>query len=214
MRIIYFYFIVYVLLSSCGDCENVKIGEIAAPAYFKEYAVHEHGEIVSFEDANGNNQEYTVERLDQEGEIPGKFFGTMSSSDGIMSCYEYYSIELPLLQYFQKMGQSILIVQMGLSDNNDAESGEEITSSVLFNHGSYDGVNSGGAQGFYNISEDKNISISDETSFEKLDQWKGNNKTYQNVLHYYKDTGDVYFSVGHGIIAYVGYDGVLWTLKE
>ena len=212
MRLLLSFGIISLFFLSCGDCEDVKIGDLPQPEYFKDYAVHEDGDVVTFEDDLGNTQVYTVSKSEVESQALGEVIGTIRGREGTTSCYEYYSVEVTTLLYFQNDGESSLRAEiLNWGEGNSLD--QEIKTALNINYLSNDGVNFGGAQGFYNITEERNMIEVDDPKFAKLDQWEGHGKTFENILSYFTDEGGFYFSIGQGFVGLVDYDGVLWTLK-
>jgi len=214
MRLINFCVLVLFFLAACGDCDDVKIGELSQPEYFKDYAVHDNGEVVTFENEMGKTQVFTVSRTEVEGRVNGEVVGTARTQDAKVNCHEYYNIAaVPTLIYTQNDGENSLrceIVNWGEGYTMD----QEIPTALKVAYNSFDGVNYGGAQGFYHITEERNILVVDVPRFDKLDQWEGNGKIFENVFYYLTDEGGFYFSIGSGFVGLVGFDGDLWTLKE
>lgn len=219
MRLINFCVFVVLLLVGCGDCEDVKIGELSQPEYFKDYILHNQGDLVTFEDGMGNTRVFTVQRTEVEDRVYGEVIGTNNTQDGTVECFEYNGVVVPHLIYVLNNASantnnetSFSIRILTWEPSNISE--QEIATAMEVSYRSNDDGNFGGAQGFYHITEERNILESETPRFAKLDEWQGHGKTYEKVLHYSTDEGGFYFSIGNGFVGLVGFDGVLWTLVE
>lgn len=219
MRLINFCVGISLFFAACGDCEDIKIGELSQPEYFKDYIVHDQGDMVTFEDGAGNTRVFTVQQSEIEDRAFGEVIGTNNTQDGTVECFEYNSVVVPHLIYFlnnpdantsNETSISVRILAWGRSNSMD----QEIATALELYYSSDDNGNFGGAQGFYHITEERSLLEGETPRFAKLDEWQGHGKTYQNVLHYSTDEGGFYFSIGSGFVGLVGFDGVLWTLNE
>lgn len=219
MRLINICVLVSLIFFACGDCEDEKIGDFSQPEYFKDYIVHDQGDMVTFEDEAGNTRVFTVQKTEVEDRALGEVIGTNRTQDGTVECFEYNSVVVPHLLYFlnnehintnKGTSISVRILTWGRSISTE----QEIATALELYYSSYDDGNFGGAEGFYHITEERNILESELPRFAKLDEWQGHGKTFANVFYYLTDEGGFYFSVGRGIVGVIGFDGVLWTLDE